>query len=114
MFQLPRSLQLLKRVVVRLRLASIGARVYRAFLFCCGLYAAFLLASRLGWLWTEWATPVTLALVPAIAAIVGLAWHRRPTLLDAAKAVDRQNGTKDLFLTVALIEESAGEYQALV
>jgi hypothetical protein len=120
MFQLPRSLQLLKHVVARLRLASIGATVYRAFLICCGLYAAFLLASRLGGLWTEWATPVTFALVPAIAAIVGLAglaWmvgHRRPTLVDAARAVDQQHGTKDLFLTVALIEKSAGEYQALV
>ena len=54
MFQLPRSLQLLKHVVMRLRLASFGARVYRAFLACCALYAAFLLASRLGGLWTDW------------------------------------------------------------
>ena len=120
MFQLPRSLQLLKHVVVRLRLASIGAQVYAAFLFCCALYAAFLLASRLGGVWTDWATPITLVLVPGIAAIVGLAglvWmvgHRRPTLVEAARAVDQQNGTKDLFLTVALIEKSAGEFQALV
>lgn len=114
MFELPRSLKLLKHVVVRLRLASIGARVYRAFLACCALYAAFLLASRLGGLWTEWASPIWLVLIPAIAAMVGLAWHRRPTLVEAARAVDQQNGTKDLFLTVALIEKSAGEYQALV
>src|SRR5438046_5854679 len=120
MFQLPRSLQLLKHVVMRLRLASFGARVYRAFLACCALYAAFLLASRLGGLWTDWtnwtdwATPVTIGLVPGVALLIGLAWHRRPTLVDAARAVDQQHGTKDLFLTVALIEKSAGEYQALV
>jgi hypothetical protein len=46
--------------------------------------------------------------------LVALLWHRRPTLVDAARAVDHKNGTKDLFLTVALIEKSAGEYQALV
>ena len=114
MFQLPRSLQLLKLVAVRLRLASIGVRVYRVFLACCGLYTAFLLTSRLAGLWTEWATPETLLLVPVVAALAGLAWHRRPTLVEAARAVDRQHGAKDLFLTVALIEKSAGEYQALV
>ena len=110
MFELPRSLQLLKHVIVRMQLASIGARVYRAFLACCALYAAFLLVSRLGGLSgpngrfrQRW-----LALIPAVAAIVGLAWHRRPTLVEAARAVDQQNGTKDLFLTVALIEKSAG------
>src|SRR5258708_40321739 len=114
MFQLPRSLQLLKRVIVRQQLASIGARVYRAFLACCGLYAVFLLTTRLGGLWTEWALSPWLLLVPALALLVVLAWHRRPTLVEAARAVDQQNGTKDLFLTVALIEKSAGEYQALV
>ncbi len=114
MFALPRSLKLLKHVVVRLRLASIGARLHRAFLACCALYAAFLLTSRLGGLWTEWALSPWLMLVPALALFFVLAWHRRPTLVDAARAVDQQNGTKDLFLTVALIEKSAGEYQALV
>jgi hypothetical protein len=34
--------------------------------------------------------------------------------MEAARVVDQRHGTKDLFLTVALIEKSAGEYQALV
>jgi hypothetical protein len=114
MFALPRSLKLLRTVVVRLRLASIGARLYRAFLACCALYAAFLLTSRLAGLWTEWALSPWLLLVPGLSLVVVLAWHRRPTLVEAARAVDQQNGTKDLFLTIALIEKSAGEYQALV
>ncbi len=120
MLQMPRSLQLLKQVVIRLRLASIGARVYRAFLAFCAVYGAFLLVSRLGgfWIewtnWTDWKTPVGLALVPGLALLIGLAWHRRLNLVDAARAIDQQHGTKDLFLTVALIEKSAGEYQALV
>src|SRR5262249_37450573 len=49
-----------------------------------------------------------------LAVLAAVLWHRQPTLIDAARAIDRQHGTKDLFLTVALIEQSAGEYQALV
>src|SRR5262249_21780975 len=114
MFQLPQSIQLLKRVALRLHVAAIGRRLYITLLIGCGLYAIFLLVSRLGGLYTEWVSPRTLLIVPALAALVALLWHNRPTLVDAARAVDRQHGTKDLFLTVALIEKSAGEYQALV
>ena len=114
MFEMPRSVQLLRRVAVRLQLAAIGNRLYAAFLAACGAYAALLIASRFGGFFTEWVTPVSLLAVPALAALVGLLWHHRPTLVEAARAIDRQNGTKDLFLTVALIEKSAGEYQGLV
>lgn len=114
MFELPRSIQLLRRVAVRLRLASIANRFYAAFLGCCGFYAVFLVVSRFGGFVTDWVTPVTLLAVPVLAALVGLAWHHRPTMVEAARAIDQRNGTKDLFLTLALIEKSAGEYQALV
>lgn len=114
MFELPRSLQLLRHVAVRMRLASIGTRLYAAFLVTCGIYATLLLVSRFGGVMTEWVTPLTLLLVPVLAALVALLWHHRPTLVEAARAVDKQHGTNDLFLTVALIEKSAGEYQALV
>ncbi|HLJ11852.1 MAG TPA: hypothetical protein VKU82_11720, partial [Planctomycetaceae bacterium] len=111
---MPRSVQLLRRVGLRLRLASIGSRLYVSFLISCGAYAVFLLISRFGGVLTEWARPRSLLVVPAAAIIVGLLWHRRPSLVEAARAVDRTNGTKDLFLTVALIEKTAGEYQSLV
>jgi hypothetical protein len=114
MFPLPRSVQLLKKVALRLHLAAIARRLYVTFLAGCAIYALFLLASRLTGYYTEWVTTRTMLAVPALAVIVALLWHRRPTLVDAARAVDRQHGTKDLFLTVALIEKSAGEYQALV
>jgi hypothetical protein len=114
MFQLPRSVQLLKRVALRLHLAAIGTRFYVTFLVACAIYAVLLLATRLTGYYTEWLTARTMLIVPAVAALVALLWHHRPSLVDAARAVDRQHGTKDLFLTVALIEKSAGEYQALV
>jgi hypothetical protein len=114
MFQLPRSIQLLKKVSLRLHLAAIARRLYVTFLVGLAIYALLLVASRLTGYYTEWVTTRTMLAVPALAVIAALVWHRRPTLVDAARAVDRQHGTKDLFLTVALIEESAGEYQALV
>ena len=114
MFELPRSVVLLRQVTARLWLAALGKRMYTAFLISCAVYAGLLVASRFGGLLTEWLTPQTLLAVPAVAALVALATLRRPTTLDAARAVDHQHGTKDLFLTVALIEKSAGEYQALV
>jgi hypothetical protein len=114
MFELPRSLQLLKKVAFRLRLASIGARMYGAFIGCCAVYAAMLLVSRLGGVWTDWPVPTSLLAIPVAALLVSILWHKRPTSLDAARAIDSRNGTKDLFLTVALIEKTAGEYQSLV
>ncbi|MBS0264872.1 MAG: hypothetical protein JSS02_23250 [Planctomycetes bacterium] len=114
MFELPRSSQLLRRVAFRLRMASIGSRLYVTFLACCGLYAAFLLASRLAGLWSEWVEPTTLVAIPLVALLVSVLWHKRPTPVDAARAVDSRQGTKDLFLTVALIEKTAGAYQPLV
>jgi hypothetical protein len=114
MFELPRSVKLLRRVAVRLQLAAIGRRLNLTFLAFCGAYAGLLAASRFGGVLTEWVTPFTLLAVPVLAVLVALLWHRRPTLVEAARAVDQTNGTKDLFLTLSLLEKSAGEYQALV
>ncbi|MFN0055652.1 MAG: hypothetical protein ACKV0T_26185 [Planctomycetales bacterium] len=114
MIDTPRSAALLRRVALRLRLAAFGWRVYGAFLVCCALYAVALLVARLGGLGAVWATPQTLAIVPAVALLLSLIWHPRPTVVEAARAVDRHAGSKDLFLTMALIEKSAGEFQPLV
>ena len=109
MFELPRSVKLLNQVAFRLRLAAIGVRLYVAFLVCCALYAAFLIVSRMTGLWTDWHDREWLAAIPVVALIVGGLWHRRPTRMEAARAIDQRHGTKDLFLTVALIEKSAEE-----
>ncbi|MSR56111.1 MAG: hypothetical protein EXS05_00315 [Planctomycetaceae bacterium] len=114
MFESPRSVALLKQVARRLHVAAIAGRVYWTFLVSCGLYAVALLVCRLCGIATEWVTLPTLLVVPAVAALVALAWHHRPSVLEAARVVDKHSGTKDLFLTVALIEKSAGEFQPLV
>jgi len=59
------------------------------------------------------AATLVLAVLAASALIAAL-WHERPSGSDAARVVDRFHGTKDLFLTLTLLEGSAGDYQPLV
>lgn len=114
MSDLPQSSALLRRVAARLRLRSFCGRFYVAFLACCGIYAVVLLASRLFGLIPDRFEPETLLAIPAGALAAAFLWHRRPTPVDAARAVDRHGQTKDLFLTLALLDNSPGEYKPLV
>lgn len=114
MVALPRTLSMLRQTARRLRLVSLGRRFYDSLLVCCGLYAAALLLGRLCGVGGGWLTPSSLLVVPATAFLIAAVWHKRPTLIDAARAADRYAGSRDLFLTVALIENSAGEFQSLV
>ncbi|MBA4031944.1 MAG: hypothetical protein C0478_13785 [Planctomyces sp.] len=57
--------------------------------------------------------PVWAAIVPAAALLAGI-FFRRPTLAEAAQKLDQEMGQKDLFLTVARLSSSVGEYQPVV
>ena len=114
MFDSPKSVALLKRVALRLHLAALAGRLYGTFLVCCVAYGVLLVSGRLTGFATEWLTPASLVIVPGLAAIIALLWHHRPNVVEAARVVDRHSGTKDLFLTVALIDNTAGEFQPLV
>ncbi len=50
----------------------------------------------------------------AVSLLIAACWHDRPTRSDAARVIDRHHGTKDLFLTLTLLDGSAGNYQPLV
>ena len=52
--------------------------------------------------------------VLATSLILATLWHDQPTSRDAARIVDRHQGTKDLFLTLTMLDGSAGNYQPLV
>ena len=109
--------RLLAQVLKRMQLAAIGQRFFTTFLVCCSLFAAVLLAARFsGLIELPAAGPTWLAFsaVPVVSALFAWALHRRPTLPDAARLVDRTTGAKDLYLTVSLLGTSAGEYQPLV
>jgi hypothetical protein len=109
--------RLLIQVLRRMRLAAVGRSFYRTFLVFCGLFAAVLLVARFSGLIVLPAVQSTwlaFATVPVIAGLLAWLFHRRPTLPDAARLVDHATGAKDLYLTVSLLNSSAGAYQPLV
>ncbi len=111
--------KLLLKVAQRMRLAAVGRSFFWAFLVLCGVFATALLAARLtglapGLLDVSNTTWLAFAAVPVLAGLVALLVHRQPTLPDAARLVDQSTGAKDLYLTLSLLDSSAGEYQPLV
>ena len=114
MTALLRSGSLMRCVRRRLRTVAVSRRAYVVLLALCGAYAAVLLASRLLGVIPDVFVPLTLAAIPAAAALLGLLLHRQPTWEETARRIDRRGGTKDLFLTVALLDGSPGEFQPIV
>jgi hypothetical protein len=110
----PRWQTLLSRTLLRLRVTAAARRGLWALLVFGAAYAVFLLTVRLTGLWRLAPEAFVLAGLPLAAALVGVIWPRRPTLKDAARAVDRHARTDDLFLTMLLLENSPGEFQPLV
>lgn len=106
--------RLLDRVLWRLRCGVVARRGLYAFLGLAAVYCAFVLVSRLTGLVPAFTQPWIPGLIPVAALLIGAAWPRKPSLRDAARAVDRGATTNDLYLTMVLLEGSAGEYQPLV
>jgi hypothetical protein len=112
--QAPKSQSLIQQVRWRLELAAIGWATLWAFFLCWLLYTLAFLAARLGGFWPGFFTWESLAVIPVVAFLCGLLFHRRPTTADIARLVDQTSGSKDLYLTLAMLDNSAGEYQPLV
>ena len=106
--------RLLDRVLWRLRWAVVARRGLYAFFGLAALYCVIVLVSRLTGLFPFVTQPLIPALLPLAALMIGAAWPRKPSPRDAARAVDRGAATNDLYLTMVLLEGSAGEYQPLV
>lgn len=114
MTQYPHSRALLKRVANRLRMRSVIHRFSLWMLVLVGLYAVALLTARLTGLIPDRFAPWTLIVVPPVALLLAALFHRRVDWEDAARAVDRHTGAKDLYLTLVMLDHSAGQYQTLV
>ena len=109
--------RLLNSVLNRMQLAAVGRSFYWTLLTISTVFAVVLMVARFTGLFVMPDAPSTWAAFAAVPLVAGLlAWmiHRRPTLPDAARLVDRSTGAKDLYLTVSLLDNSAGAYQALV
>ena len=112
--KLPVTTKLLQGVAARMRLVNLGRTWRWTFLAFSAAYLAVLLLSR----GTGWGSGQFLTLHLPLLAVFALAssalLHRRPTVSDAARQVDQHGQTRDLFLTVTMLSNSAGEFQPLV
>ncbi len=115
MSDLPNASSLIHRVAGRMRISAIARATYRAFLWLGGAYLVALLVSRFtGYIPATWFRWETLLAVPVLSLVVGMIFHRRPSILDSARSIDQHADAKDLFLTVSRLDSSAGGYQELV
>ncbi len=112
--QQTKSTVLLARVARRLRVVAAGNRLYSAFLALCIVYSAVYVVGWMLGVLSEWYHPLTLLAIPVSALLLSLFVHRRPSSSEAARAIDSQRGSKDLFLTYALIDDSVGTFKPLV
>ena len=109
------ALTLLNRVQARLRTVSFARSLHRWTLGSLIVACVALLIVRLaGLLPPDRQRPEWLLAFPAIAALAAWLFHRRVEQTAAARAVDQHARTNDLFLTLATLSSSAGEYQPLV
>ena len=109
------SRTVLEQVARRLRVAAFGQRFYWLMLLSGALYAIALLMSRFTGIPEGLVfEPLSLLVIPVVALLVAAVWHPKPTAVEAARRVDQCNGTKDLFLTYATLDQTAGDYQSLV
>jgi hypothetical protein len=106
--------RLVDRTLWRLRWGVVARRGTHAFFALAAIYCAAVLLARLTGIFTLFNQLLVPILLPAAALVIGAAWPRRPSARDAARVVDRGAATNDLYLTMVLLEGSAGEYQPLV
>ncbi|MGH7129195.1 MAG: hypothetical protein ACREIV_11555, partial [Planctomycetaceae bacterium] len=92
----------------------LARRTFVSLLALCGVYAAVVLVSKLLGILPFELELWHLAVLPPAALLLGLALHRRPSAVEAARYVDQRTGQKDLFLTVAMLDGSPGEFKPLV
>jgi hypothetical protein len=109
------ALTLLDRVQNRLRTASFARSLHRwtlaALITAC---VSILVIRLLGLIPPARQQLQWLLVFPAAAALAAWLFHRRVERTAAAHAVDQHARTNDLFLTLATLSSSAGEYQPLV
>ncbi len=111
----PNAVTLLDRVQSRLRTASFAKSLHWWTFGALVLACVTVLTVRLMGLippaqqQLQW-----LLIFPAIASLAAWMFHRRVERTTAARAVDLHAKTDDLFLTLATLPSSAGEYQPLV
>ena len=108
------AVRLMQRVRQRLQWVKAGQALFVSFLVACGLSVLFILAVRLSGYGSAWMNHWWWVVVPVAMLLGSLAFVRRVSLNEAARRIDRVTASKDLFLTLSQLANSAGAYQPLV
>ena len=107
--------RLLSQTANRLRLAAVAARAHRALLGLAAIFAIALIGSRLlGLLPLAWFRWESLLVVPVAAILAGIIFARRPAPDLVARIVDERSGSKELFLSATMMQDSAAEFAPVV
>ncbi|MFI4850353.1 MAG: hypothetical protein ACIAZJ_14695 [Gimesia chilikensis] len=114
MEQMTKSNRLIERVQRRLALAVWGRALFVSFVISASLYLALMLFSRLTGYWTGWFPLESISSVAIGTLVLSAILFRRPDREQAARLIDQRQGTKDLFLTVTMLEQAVGNYKPLV
>lgn len=114
MKQLKKSDNLIEAVRRRLALAVWGRKLFVSFVFSLAVYASLLLFSRFSGYIRDWFTLESVSLVFVTALLLSFVLYRKPSKEQAARLIDQNQGTKDLYLTVTMLEEAVGVYKPLV
>jgi hypothetical protein len=105
---------LMRRITVRRQVAFFASRFRWSILVVSALFLLLLLAARLLALLPNWFTPVSLWTVPLAALLCAALFLRRASAREVARLIDQRSGSKELFLTAAMIEQAHGEFQPIV
>lgn len=106
--------QLLVKTALRMRINSFIRQTYLYISIFLMIYMGLLLSCRLLALIPDYFNLISLVIPISLGILTGLFVHSRPTIRESAKLADAHNGSKDLFLTATLIDDSYGEYKPLV
>jgi hypothetical protein len=106
--------RLVQRVAHRQQIAAFAGRLRWGLLGAAAIYLVLVLAARLLALLPDWFTPPSLWIIPVAALAYALAMVRRIPAKQTARLIDERTGSKELFLTAAMIEQSPGDFQPIV
>ena len=106
--------RLVAQVSRRQQLVTFASRLHWGMLGAAAAYFVLLLIARLLALLPNWFTPSSLCVIPATALVYALVFARRIPAKQTARLIDGRTGSKELFLTAAMIGESPGEYHPIV
>ncbi len=114
MEQMEKSNHLIERVQRRLALALWGRKLFVSFVITLTAYLVALLFSRFSGYLRDWFPPESVGIVLVGTLLLSCLLFRKPGKEQAARLIDREQGTKDLFLTVTMLENAVGNYKPLV